>query len=89
MRDALDLLVPKIAKVLHNLQAFTLQWKSEPTLSFTHFNLPRSALLASEVSLVLATTLHIPSRANLILAAGWAQDLMMDLSEFERVRSEL
>lgn len=36
MRDALDLLIPKIAKVLHNLQAFALQWKSEPCLSFTH-----------------------------------------------------
>ena len=36
IRDALDLLIPKTAKVLHNLQKFALEWKSEPTLSFTH-----------------------------------------------------
>ena len=36
MRSALDLLLPKLAKVLHNLSAFALQWKSEPTLAYTH-----------------------------------------------------
>ncbi|RYP08398.1 hypothetical protein DL764_001967 [Monosporascus ibericus] len=70
MRDALNLLIPKIAKVLHNLQAFALQWKSEPTLSFTH-------LQPAQISTVGKR------------AAGWAQDLMMDLVEFERVRTEL
>ncbi|POR39472.1 Adenylosuccinate lyase [Tolypocladium paradoxum] len=70
MRDALDLLIPKIAKVLHNLQAFALQWKSEPTLSFTH-------LQPAQISTVGKR------------AAGWAQDLMMDLVELERVRTEL
>ena len=29
MRDALDLLLPKLAKVLQNLQKFALQWKGE------------------------------------------------------------
>ncbi|OAK96129.1 Adenylosuccinate lyase [Phaeosphaeriaceae sp. SRC1lsM3a] len=36
MRDAMDLLLPKLAKVLHNLSQFALQWKSEPTLAYTH-----------------------------------------------------
>jgi adenylosuccinate lyase len=36
MRDAMDLLLPKLAKVLSNLSAFALQWKSEPTLAYTH-----------------------------------------------------
>ncbi|KAF4337742.1 adenylosuccinate lyase [Fusarium beomiforme] len=36
MGDALDLLIPNISKILYNLQGFALQWKSEPTLSFTH-----------------------------------------------------
>ncbi|KAM5352076.1 hypothetical protein ACJ41O_004799 [Fusarium nematophilum] len=36
MRDALDILINKIAKVISNLQAFSLQWKSEPTLAYTH-----------------------------------------------------
>ncbi|KAK5992027.1 Adenylosuccinate lyase [Cladobotryum mycophilum] len=69
MRDALDLLIPKIAKVLHNLQFFALEWKSEPTLSFTHLQ-PALSTVGKR-------------------AAGWAQDLMMDLVELERVRAEL
>ncbi|CAO2655991.1 Nn.00g047940.m01.CDS01 [Neocucurbitaria sp. VM-36] len=36
MRDAMDLLLPKLAKVISNLSAFALQWKSEPTLAYTH-----------------------------------------------------
>ena len=36
MRDAMDLLIPKLAKVISNLSAFALQWKSEPTLAYTH-----------------------------------------------------
>lgn len=36
MRDALDLLLPKLAKVISNLSAFALQWKAEPTLAYTH-----------------------------------------------------
>ncbi|EWZ29836.1 adenylosuccinate lyase [Fusarium oxysporum f. sp. radicis-lycopersici 26381] len=70
MRDALDLLIPKLAKVLYNLQKFALEWKNEPTLSFTH-------LQPAQISTVGKR------------AAGWAQDLLMDLNEFERVRAEL
>ena len=70
MRDALDLLIPKIAKVLHNLQAFALRWKSEPTLSYTHLQPAQICTVGKR-------------------AAGWAQDLMMDLVELERVRAEL
>ncbi|KAH6881512.1 L-Aspartase-like protein [Alternaria rosae] len=36
MRDGLDLLLPKLAKVISNLSAFALQWKNEPTLAYTH-----------------------------------------------------
>lgn len=36
MRDALDLLANKLAKVISNLSAFALQWKGEPTLAYTH-----------------------------------------------------
>ncbi|KAH6895883.1 L-Aspartase-like protein [Thelonectria olida] len=36
MRDALDILINKIAKVIANLQAFSLKWKAEPTLAYTH-----------------------------------------------------
>lgn len=36
MRDAMDLLLPKLAKVISNLSAFALRWKAEPTLAYTH-----------------------------------------------------
>ncbi|RKU49688.1 adenylosuccinase ade13 [Coniochaeta pulveracea] len=36
MRDALDLLSKKLAKVISNLSAFALKWKAEPTLAYTH-----------------------------------------------------
>jgi adenylosuccinate lyase len=36
MRDAMDLLLPKLAKVLSNLSAFANQHKSLPTLAYTH-----------------------------------------------------
>ncbi|KAG6240775.1 hypothetical protein E4U25_007460 [Claviceps purpurea] len=36
MRDALDILLNKLAKVISNLAAFANRWKSEPTLGLTH-----------------------------------------------------
>ncbi|CAM1503235.1 Fc.00g080110.m01.CDS01 [Cosmosporella sp. VM-42] len=36
IRDAIDLLLPKLAKVLSNLAKFAMQWKAEPTLAYTH-----------------------------------------------------
>ncbi|KAL2221507.1 adenylosuccinate lyase [Thermoascus aurantiacus ATCC 26904] len=37
MRDALDLILPKLAKVIHNLKQFALKYKDLPTLGFTHY----------------------------------------------------
>ncbi|KPM44641.1 Adenylosuccinate lyase [Neonectria ditissima] len=37
IRDGLDILLPKLAKVIQNLSAFALQYKDLPTLGFTHF----------------------------------------------------
>lgn len=34
---ALDLLLPKLAKVIQNLQEFALKYKDLPTLGFTHY----------------------------------------------------
>ncbi|KAM3427246.1 hypothetical protein MY4824_009564 [Beauveria thailandica] len=36
MKDALDLLTKKLAKVISNLAAFALKWKDQPTLAYTH-----------------------------------------------------
>ena len=36
MRDAMDLLINRIAKVIWNLCAFAIKWKAEPTLAYTH-----------------------------------------------------
>jgi adenylosuccinate lyase len=34
---ALDLILPKLAKVIQNLQEFALKYKDMPTLGFTHY----------------------------------------------------
>jgi adenylosuccinate lyase len=37
LRDALDLVLPKLAAVIDNLARFAGQWADQPTLGFTHF----------------------------------------------------
>ena len=37
MRDALDLILPKLAKVIYNLSKFAIKFKELPTLGFTHY----------------------------------------------------
>ena len=37
MRDSLDLLLPKLAKVIHNLSEFAIKYKDLPTLGYTHY----------------------------------------------------
>lgn len=37
MRDALDVILPKLAKVIHNLSLFAIKFKDLPTLGFTHY----------------------------------------------------
>ena len=36
MRDALQIIQSKVAKVMRNLSMFALKWKAEPTLAYTH-----------------------------------------------------
>jgi len=36
-KKALDLILPKLAKVIQNLQLFALKYKDMPTLGFTHY----------------------------------------------------
>ncbi|KAF3924292.1 hypothetical protein ABW21_db0206683 [Orbilia brochopaga] len=36
MRDAMDILLPKLAKAIWNLAQFAIKWKAEPTLAYTH-----------------------------------------------------
>ncbi|TVR12738.1 MAG: adenylosuccinate lyase [Planctomycetota bacterium] len=37
LRDGLDILIPKCARVIDRLAGFAKQWKDHPTLGFTHF----------------------------------------------------
>ncbi|PMD65526.1 adenylosuccinate lyase [Hyaloscypha bicolor E] len=37
LRDGLDLLLPKLATVIHRLSRFALQYKDMPTLGYTHY----------------------------------------------------
>ncbi|KAH7328618.1 adenylosuccinate lyase [Stachybotrys elegans] len=36
MRDAMDLLLPRLAKVISNLCKLAMEWKGTPTLAYTH-----------------------------------------------------
>ena len=36
MRDAMDLLLPKLAKVIWTLAEFAMEWKDQPALAYTH-----------------------------------------------------
>ncbi|XP_017461017.1 PREDICTED: adenylosuccinate lyase-like [Rhagoletis zephyria] len=36
LRDALDLILPRIASIIHCLKNFAIKYKSQPTLGFTH-----------------------------------------------------
>jgi adenylosuccinate lyase len=36
MRDAIDLLLPRLAKVIANLSKLAMEWKAEPCLAYTH-----------------------------------------------------
>lgn len=37
MRDGMDILLPKLAKVLYNLQNLAMKYKALPTLGYTHY----------------------------------------------------
>ncbi|KAI1454445.1 adenylosuccinate lyase [Annulohypoxylon moriforme] len=82
IREAMDLLLPKLAKVIReapwqkiltlrsNLANFAQQWKDEPTLGYTHYQ--------------PAQLITVGKRA-----AQWIQELVMDLEDIEHVRKEL
>ncbi len=70
LRDGLDLLLPRLAVVIHKLSDFARQWKDQPCLGYTH---GQPAQLTT-----------VGKRACL-----WIQDLLMDLRNIERARSDL
>ena len=70
VRDALDILLPKLATACQRMGAFAMENKSLATLGFTH--------------LQPAQITTVGKRACL-----WAQDLLSDLINLERVRNEL
>ncbi|CAJ2509685.1 Uu.00g147110.m01.CDS01 [Anthostomella pinea] len=85
MRNALDLLLPKLAKVISNLAKFALEWKATPTLGYTHLQpaqLPGSR--DSARSSLIRGQITIGKRA-----AQWAQDLQFDLENIQHVRDGL
>lgn len=41
LRDGLDILLPKLAVVIHKLSQFALEHKDMPTLGYTHFQCDR------------------------------------------------
>lgn len=49
MRDALDLLLNRLAKVISNLSAFALKWKGEHSDLFPSFPAERTLALSSRM----------------------------------------
>ena len=55
LRDGLNILLPKLAAVIHKLSTFAMEWKDEPCLAFTHgqvcaFLLKHGGKLIAELS---------------------------------------
>ncbi|KAH6679039.1 putative Adenylosuccinate lyase [Halenospora varia] len=69
-RDALDLILPKLATIINKLSLFAIEYKALPTLGYTHYQ--------------PAQLITVGRRA-----AQWVQDLLMDLEDISRVRSDL
>ncbi|KAL7626039.1 hypothetical protein AAE478_002809 [Parahypoxylon ruwenzoriense] len=77
MRDAMDLLLPKLAKVISNLASFAMKWKSEPTLAYTHLQPAqlitigkRAAAWAQDLMFDLETIEHVRSELKFRGAQG-------------------
>ncbi|KAI0994608.1 Adenylosuccinate lyase [Podosphaera aphanis] len=70
LRNGLDILLPKLATVIHKLSSFALEYKDTPTLGYTHYQ--------------PAQLITVGRRA-----AQWIQDLVMDLEDIEKVRTDL
>lgn len=70
LRDAIDVLLPKLAGAIDQLASFAERYADLPTLGFTHF---QPAQLTT-----------VGKRACL-----WLQDLLIDLSNLERLRRDL
>ncbi len=70
MRDAFDIVIPKLVGVIDKLSKFALDKKDLATLGFTHFQ--------------PAQLVTVGKRACL-----WLQELLMDLRNWQRAKSDL
>lgn len=77
VREALDLLINKLAKVIYNLSAFALKWKAEPTLAYTHLQAAqlitvgkRAAQWAQDLMLDLESIEHVRDQLKFRGAQG-------------------
>jgi adenylosuccinate lyase len=51
MRDALDIIIPKLASSIDSLAKFSLKYKDLPTLGFTHFQPAQLTTVMNEITL--------------------------------------
>lgn len=70
LRDGLDLLLPKLARVIQQLKAFAVEYKDLPCLAYTHGQPAQPTTMGKR-------------------ACTWIQDLLMDLCNVERARTDL
>merc|ERR1719419_322912 len=70
LKDGLEILVPKIARVISRLADFAKEYKDLPTLGFTHLQPAQLTTVGKR-------------------ACMWVQDLLMDLHDINRAKTEL
>ena len=77
MAKALDLIIPKLAKSIHNLSKFALKYKDLPTLGYTHYQPAqmitvgkRAAQWIQELTMDLEDLEHVRSRLKFRGAQG-------------------
>jgi adenylosuccinate lyase len=69
LKDGLDLLLPKLATVIHRLSRFALQFKDMPTLGYTHYQ-PAQVRLFSYHHCIFSLELEAVLEAGMLICPG-------------------
>ncbi|GAB5574283.1 adenylosuccinate lyase isoform X2 [Prionailurus iriomotensis] len=89
LRNAFDLLLPKLARVISRLADFAKERASLPTLGFTHFQ--ACTCRRNLKKLFMRSQCKVPAQLTTVgkRCCLWIQDLCMDLQNLKRVRDDL
>ncbi|CAG2057225.1 unnamed protein product [Timema podura] len=95
LRDGFDVLLPKVAGCIDRLAKFADQYKSLPTLGFTHLQYATTSSTSSRAAMLLENRENIgnfvPAQLTTVgkRACLWLQDLLMDERAIKRAKEDL